>query len=154
MDDFTLARVVHVTSVLFWIGGVVFVTLVVFPAVRAEYLPEERLKHFHRIEGRFALQARIWVLLAGASGIWMTWRGQLWGLFLDPHYWWMHAMVCVWLIFAVMLFVLEPLYLHRRMTESPDPQQDFDNMYRMHIALLSLSVVALIGAIGGSHALF
>ena len=154
MDDFTLARLVHVASVLFWIGGVAFVTLVIFPAVRAEHLPEERLKRFHRIEGRFAPQARIWVLLAGASGLWMMWRAQMWRLFLDPHYWWLHAMVGVWLMFAVMLFVLEPLYLHRRMAASPDPERDFDNMYRMHVALLSLSVVALMGAVGGSHGLF
>ena len=34
-DDFTLARVIHVVAVLFWIGGVAFVTLVLMPAVRA-----------------------------------------------------------------------------------------------------------------------
>lgn len=30
-DDFTLARVIHVVAVLFWIGGVAFVTLVLMP---------------------------------------------------------------------------------------------------------------------------
>ena len=68
-DDFTLARVIHVVAVLFWIGGVAFVTLVLMPAVRAGNPPAERLAAFHRIEGRFAPQARLWVLLAGASGL-------------------------------------------------------------------------------------
>jgi uncharacterized membrane protein len=84
MDDFIIARVIHVVSVLFWIGGVAFVTLVVMPSVRTGNLPEERLSAFHRIEGRFAPQARIWVLLAGASGFWMTWRGQMWDRFTIP----------------------------------------------------------------------
>src|SRR6516165_9087229 len=29
--------------------------------------------------------------------------------------WWMHAMVGVWFVFTLMLFVAEPLFLHRRL---------------------------------------
>ncbi|MBY8826417.1 hypothetical protein [Sphingomonas colocasiae] len=154
MDDFTLARIVHATAILFWIGGVGFVTLVVMPAVRAGYPEHERLAAFHRIEARFAPQARIWVLLAGTSGLWMSWRGGLWARFADAQFWWMHAMVAIWLVFAAMLFVVEPLFLHRRMTRSPHPHKDFARMQRMHHILLALSVLTLIGAIGGSHGLF
>lgn len=154
MDDFTIARVIHVVSVLLWIGGVAFVTLVVMPSVRTGFAAHERLSAFHRIESRFAPQARFWVLLAGASGFWMTWRGQMWSRFADSHFWWMHAMVALWLVFAAMLFVVEPLFLHRRMLESPDPAQDFARMERMHRVLLTASLVALIGAVGGSHGLF
>lgn len=154
MDDFIIARIVHVAAVLLWIGGVAFVTLVVFPSTRASYPPEQRLAAFHGIEGRFAPQARVWVLLAGASGIWMAWRGDMAGRFADPRFWWMHAMVAVWLVFAVMLFVIEPLHLHRRMAASPDPVRDFTRMERMHRGLLAASLIALAGAVGGSHGLF
>lgn len=154
MDDFTIARVIHVVSVLLWIGGVAFVTLVVMPSVRTGFAAHERLSVFHRIESRFAPQARLWVLLAGASGFWMAWRGQMWSRFADSHFWWMHAMVALWLVFAAMLFVVEPLFLHRRMLESLDPAQDFAWMERMHRVLLAASLVALIGAVGGSHGLF
>lgn len=154
MDDFTIARVIHVVSVLLWIGGVAFVTLVVMPSVRTGFAAHERLSAFHRIESRFAPQARLWVLLAGASGFWMAWRGQMWSRFADSHFWWMHAMVALWLVFAAMLFVVEPLFLHRRMLESLDPAQDFARMERMHRVLLVASLVALIGAVGGSHGLF
>ena len=64
MDDLVLARAIHVIAVLFWIGGVGFVTWVVMPALRASERPVERLARFHQIEGRFAWQARIWVTLA------------------------------------------------------------------------------------------
>ncbi len=151
MDGFILARMIHVFSVLFWIGGVAFVTMVVMPSVRNRHAPDERLAAFHRIEGRFAPQARVWVLLAGASGLWLIWRGDMWSRFADPHFWWMHAMVAIWLVFAAMLLVIEPLFLHRRMAASPDPARDFARMERMHRVLLAASVITLAGAVGGSH---
>ena len=154
MDDVTAARIVHVVAVLLWIGGVAFVTLVVMPSIRALHPPAERLTAFHRMEGRFAPQARLWVLLAGASGLWMMARAQMWDRLFDPRFWWMHAMLLVWALFAAMLFLAEPLFLHRRMAASPDPAGDFARMERGHRLLLALSLVALIGAVGGSHGLF
>ena len=151
MDDFILARAVHVLSVLLWIGGVAFVTTVLLPAVRRSTAPERRLEEFHRFEARFAPQARWSVLAAGLSGAWMTWRGDLWSRFADPHFWWMHAMVAVWLAFAAMLFVIEPLHLHRRMAASPDPARDFARLERLHRVALALSLLTLAGAVAGSH---
>lgn len=154
MDDFITARVIHVVSMLFWIGGVAFVTLVLMPSIRAMHAHDERLAAFHRIEGRFASQARLWVLLAGASGFWMMWRGDMGYRLTEPQFWWMHAMIAVWLVFAAMLFVIEPLFLHRRMAASPDPARDYARMERMHRLLLGASAIAVIGAVGGSHGLF
>jgi len=104
MDDITIARAIHVLAVLLWIGGVAFVTLVVMPPIRAAYPPADRLAAIRKLEGRFAVQARIWVLHAGVSGFWIVKRGQMWGRFADPRFWWMHAMVGLWAIFAAMLF--------------------------------------------------
>ena len=154
MDGITIARIVHIVAILFWIGGVAFITLVVMPSVRMTYPPAERLAAFHRIEHRFAPQARVWVALAGISGFWMTWQGQMWHRFTDAHFWWMHAMVAVWLVFAAMLFVIEPLFLHRRMAATASPAEDFARMERMHRVLLAASLVAVIGAVGGSHGMF
>ena len=154
MDDFTLARAVHVLAVILWIGGVAFVTLVVMPMLKATEEPTKRLVRFQQIESGFAWQARIWVLLAGISGFWMAWRADMWGRFMDAHFWWMHAMVAVWTIFALMLFVIEPIRLHRRMAHSPYPAQDFVKMVRVHKILLAFSLVAVFGAVGGSHGLF
>lgn len=154
MDDFTIARVVHVVSVLLWIGGVAFVTLVLMPSIRGMHAPDDRLSAFHRVEGRFAPQARIWVFLAGASGFWIMWRGEMGYRLVEPQFWWIHAMIAVWLIFAAMLFVIEPLFLHRRMAASPSPAKDYTRMERMHRLLLAVSAITLVGAVGGSHGLF
>ena len=78
MDGFILARVIHVIAVLLWIGGVAFVTLALMPIIRADQAPSARMTAFHAIERRFSAQAKLWVLLAGASGLWMVWRYDMW----------------------------------------------------------------------------
>ena len=154
MNDFILARAIHVLSVVMWIGGVAFVTTVAMPAIRRSSPPAERLAAFHRFESVFVWQARLWVLLAGASGLWMIWRTDMWSRFEDRRYWWMHAMVCLWLVFAAMLYVAEPLVLHRRMQASRSPERDFKRMVAMHRVLLAAALLTVIGAVGGSHGLF
>ncbi|MGC1271136.1 MAG: hypothetical protein WA842_11145 [Croceibacterium sp.] len=150
MLDFALAHAVHVLSVILWIGGVGFVTLVLIPALgRTE--EATRMARFQELEGRFAPQARLWVALAGGSGLWMVWRGDMWSRFADPQFWWMHAMVVAWLPFALMLFVLEPLVLHRRMRDSKDPAGDFRRLRVTHQVLLALSLLAAFGAAAGAH---
>ena len=95
MDDLAIARAIHVFGVVLWIGGVAFVTTVLLPAVRRMKSPEERVAFFEAVEGRFAWQARGTTLLVGLSGFHMVGRWDLWSRFLDPAYWWMHAMVFV-----------------------------------------------------------
>ncbi len=154
VDDVALARVVHVVAVLFWIGGVGFVTWVVMPAIRHSECAADRLAKFHAIEGRFAGQAKLWVLIAGASGFLMVHRAEMWTRFADPRFWWMHAMVALWAVFTLMLFVIEPLFLHRRLATSAIPQADFERMQRFHQILVALALITLAGAVGGSHGLF
>src|SRR5690349_13476447 len=113
MVSFALARAVHVLAVILWIGGVAMVTTVLLPAIRRHEPPPRRFAAFHRLEDRFARQARWTTALAGASGFWMTWQIDGWSRFADADFWWMHAMVLTWLVFTLMLFVLEPLFLHR-----------------------------------------
>ncbi|HEY9091938.1 hypothetical protein [Parasphingorhabdus sp.] len=153
MDDYTIARVIHVASIVLWMGGVAFVTMVAMPAIRRQSEGEDRLSVFHGLENGFAWQAKIWVLLAGASGFWMTWRVDLWDRFLDIRYWWMHAMVILWLIFMVMLFIAEPLFLHRRMKESTKPGRDFARMEMLHRVLTLFGIITIMGAVAGSHGL-
>ena len=61
------------------------------------------------VERRFARQARLTTLIAGASGFYMVQRLDLLDRFSSIKYWWMHAMLFVWLLFTLMLFVVEPL---------------------------------------------
>lgn len=153
MGEMTLARVLHVLGVVLWIGGVAMVTTVLLPAVKRMKTPAERVIFFETIERGFGLQARITTLVTGLSGLYLVYELNLWERFLRIEYWWMHAMVLVWALFTLMLFVLEPLFLHRRFIERArhDPQATFSLVTRMHWILLGLSLLTVAGAVAGSH---
>lgn len=153
MDDVAVARAIHVFGVVLWIGGVAFVTTVLLPAVRRMKSQEERVAFFEAVEGRFAWQARVTTLLVGLSGFHMVGRWNLWSRFHDPAYWWMHAMVIVWAIFTIMLFVAEPLFLHRWFMDraARKPESTFALIQRMHWILLAVSLITVLGAVAGSH---
>lgn len=153
MQDLVIARIVHVLAIIGWIGGVWFVTLVIVPVVRRMAAPDERLRAFHRIETGFAPFARWLVLMAGASGFWITARADLWSRFADANFWWMHLMLALWAVFMLMLFVAEPLVLHARMETSTQPVADFERMAKLHSILSAIALVTVLGAVGGSHGL-
>ena len=153
MNDVIVARVLHVVAVVAWIGGVAFVTTILLPAVRRLKAPAERVQFFEKIESKFAWQARVTTLVVGVSGFYLTHAWDLWGRFQDATFWWMHAMVIVWAIFSVMLFLAEPLFLHRwflsKATENPE--RTFTLIERMHLLLLLISSLTVVGAVAGSH---
>ncbi|MEK6211894.1 MAG: hypothetical protein AABM64_16240 [Pseudomonadota bacterium] len=153
MEDFFLARALHVTAVVLWIGGVAFVTAVLLPAVKRLREPAERVAFFEKVEAGFARQARVTTLVTGLSGLYLVHSLGAWDRFAELHYWWMHAMVLVWGLFTLMLFVLEPLWLHRwfRARAQRDPEGTFAIIARMHWVLLAVSVITIAGAAAGSH---
>jgi uncharacterized membrane protein len=150
-----LARIVHVLGVVVWIGGVAFVTTVLIPAIRKLPSAAERIQLFEQLEGRFASQARIATLLTGGSGFYMLHSMAAWNRYLDPAFWWIHLMTFVWLAFTIVLFVLEPAFLHRNFVAlaTRDSDRAFRLLHRMHWLLLTLSVAAIIGAVAGSRGL-
>lgn len=153
MHDFVVARVLHVLGVVLWIGGVAFVTLVLLPAAARHPDPAQGIAVFEQSEHRFSLHARLWTLLTGLSGFYITWRFDLWSRFAEVQFWWMHAMVAIWLVFTIVLFVLEPLFLHRWFSARArrDPAGTLRLVCRLHWVLLVASLFALAGAVAGSH---
>ena len=153
MDDIVVARALHVVGVVLWIGGVGFVTTVLLPAIRRTKSRQERVAFFERMERRFAWQARATTLLVGASGFYITTTWDLWSRFQSISYWWMHAMVVVWTVFTVMLFIAEPLFLNRWFLRSAKekPESTFCLIERLHWVLLAISLMTVLGAVAGSH---
>ena len=153
MDDFLLARVVHVLGVVLWIGGVAFVTTILLPGMKKVATPAERVIMFERMESDFAWQARLTTLLTGASGFYMLYILDAWERFSDPSYWWLHAMSAIWLIFTMMLFVLEPLVVHKLLERRAraNPEGTLAMIQRLHWVLLSTSLITVAGAVAGVH---
>lgn len=153
MNDIVAARALHVLAVVIWIGGVSVATTVALPAVRHGDLGPDWLRAFQAFERRFAWQARAAIIVVGLTGFYMTWRLDLWERFRTAGFWWMHAMVCVWLLFAFVLFVGEPFILHRRFHRwaTARPEAAFAWLHRAHWVLLALGVVTILGAVAGSQ---
>jgi uncharacterized membrane protein len=153
LDDAAVARALHVFGVVLWIGGVGFVTTVLLPAVRRMRDPEDRVAFFEAVEGRFAWQARGTTLLVGGSGLYLLYVWDLWERFARLEYWWLHAMVFVWAVFSVMLFLAEPLFLHRWFLARAErkPAETFRLIERLHWVLLTISLITVLGAVMGSH---
>ena len=153
LDDAAIARALHLFGVVLWIGGVGFVTTVLLPAVRRMKDPAERVAFFEAVEGRFAWQARGTTLLVGLSGFYLVHVWDLWERFTQFEFWWLHAMVFVWAVFSIMLFLVEPLFLHRWFAAraAHKPVETFRLTQRLHWILLTISLVAVLGATMGSH---
>jgi uncharacterized membrane protein len=153
MNDVILARALHVLAVVIWIGGVAMATGIILPAVRRGDLGPDRVKAFSTIERRFKWVARTTVLIVGLTGLYMLARLDIWDRFTSAGFWWMHAMVGVWLLFAFVLFIAQPFILHGRFRRwaTERPEIAFPWLERTHWLLLTLALIAIFGAVTGSH---
>ena len=155
IDWGSLARAIHILSVVVWIGGVSLVTTALLPAMKGRPI-EQWMREFDDAERRFAPQARVAVLLVLVSGLYMLYAYDLSDRFTEAHFWWMHLMIGVWLLFAVLLLVVEPLSTRHavRGRLEASPQATLTRILWMHRLLLALSLTAIFAAVGGAHGLF
>jgi uncharacterized membrane protein len=153
IDDLALARAIHVLALVHWIGGLAVVTTIVLPQARA--LPDARdaVAAFEAFERRFAAQVRISILLVGLSGVYMLAKLDAWNRFQYAAFWWLDLMVAVWLLFALMVYVLEPLVLHRRFREfaAHDKNRAFTAASRFHAVALLISAFTIGAGVFGAH---
>lgn len=145
-----LLLVVHVLSVVLWIGGVAFVTTIALPML-ASWPAAHRFAVFSEMERRFGAQARILVAAAGVSGGALLFRLRLTDLLSRPQGAWLDGMIGLWTLFALLLFVAEPLFLHGKMSElaQRDPNRVHTLLLRGHRILLALAVIVIIGGVWG-----
>ena len=156
MEAFTFARIIHILAVVLWIGGAAMVTTVIIPAVKKMKSKEEQISTFEQIEGKFSIQAKITTLLTAITGFYMLYKIDGWSRYLDYKFWWIHAMTIVWLLFTLIIFVLEPLILHKLYKKYAEinPTKTFTIIHIMHWVLLLLSLLTIAGAVAGSHGWF
>src|SRR5690606_22450968 len=114
MNTFVFARVLHVLAIVFWIGGVAMVTMVILPYLKsAEKVSLRRMVVFRSIEKRFSLPVKISVFITLLSGLYMMEALNYWNVFFEPENWWLQSMAWLWIVFAIILFVVEPFLLKR-----------------------------------------
>lgn len=153
IDDLALARAIHVLALVHWIGGLSVVTTIVLPHARRLPDAEDAIAAFEAFERRFAFQVRISILLVGLSGAYMLTKLDAWDRFRYAAFWWLDLMVAVWLLFALMVYVLEPLVLHRHFQEFAlhDKNRALAAATRFHAVALTISAFAIIAGVLGAH---
>ena len=132
------------------------VTTVVIPIVRKSRSDADSVELFEAIEKRFAWQAKIIILIAGGTGFYMLDFIDAWNRYSEPRFWWIHAMTIVWALFMFVLFVAEPLFLHRLFHKhaQTNPAKTFAFVQAFHLVMLALSLITIAGAVAGSHGWF
>lgn len=146
-----LAIAVHLLAVVWWIGGLAFVTLVFLPALRADGVHDPHAL-LDIIERRFAPQARIAVLLVGLSGVYLLWALNAWQRLTMAHFWWLDAMIGYWILFAVILFIIEPLgLLQRSLFTKQATMHAWRRFHALHAVLLTLGIIVIAAAAGGHY---
>jgi len=153
VDDVALARAIHVLCLVHWFGGVAAVTTIVLPRARALPDAASALAAFESFERPFAAQVRVSILLNGLSGLYMLVKYDAWDRFSYAAFWWLDLMVAVWAIFALMVYVLEPLVIHRLFHDfvMRDKHRALTLAIRLHTAALLVAAVAIAAGVVGAH---
>lgn len=147
-NTFALWRALHVVAVIFWIGGVAFVTTVLIPSLRRR---NDDYSTFELLEHQFGTQAKITTQLTLISGIGMLWITNGWARLLDT--WWLWPMILTWFVFTLMLFILEPIVIHKILhnRSKKDSSGTLKLLQRLHYFLLGLGLLATLAGVIGAH---
>ena len=141
-----IALIIHVLSVVVWIGGVAFVTMVTFPMILREEKSLEQVMMFQGVEHRFAKIAKLMVILAGLSGLYLLYeKGLSSGVWI---------MIIVWTFYAALLFGLEKMIFKKifsKPSDKLDTKKVFNILQGFHWVVLTLSALAIAAGIWTGH---
>jgi uncharacterized membrane protein len=144
--EYVVALIIHILSVVIWIGGVSFVTLVTFPMILRMDKSLEMVLMFQGVEHRFAGIAKVMVVLAGLSGFYLIYEK---GLSLA-----VWIMIIIWAFYASLLFGLEKL-IFKKLFSKPEDQSDMKKVFNLlqtfHWVVLGLSFLAIVAGVYEAH---
>ena len=137
----------HVLSVVIWIGGVAFVTAIVFPVLGRMEDSIAKVSFFIGFEKRFQLLAKILVIIVGATVILLfLQRGAFASLTGDAT-----ALLgykfFIWLFYLVLLFGAEKRLMATLVSPKMTLEKAFKRMSVFHWVVLILSLIAIVSGI-------
>jgi uncharacterized membrane protein len=144
--EYIIALTIHILSIVIWIGGVAFVTMVTFPMIRRMDKSLEMVIMFQGTEHRFGKIAKVMVILAGLSGLYLIYeKGTSFGVWL---------MIVIWSFYAALLFGLEKMIFKKlfgQPSNDMDTKKVFNILQTFHWVVLGLSVLAIIAGVYAGH---
>ena len=143
---------IHVVAVVIWIGGVAFVTMVIFPMILRMEGSLEKMLFFQGTEHRFAKIAKISVGVVGATGGWLLsltgeWRILFTFAGIGPT-----LMLIIWIMYVlVLLFEARLFKLIFRGEAQQDTSKVFARLAAFHWVVLGLSLLAVATGVWAGH---
>ncbi len=145
---FVLMHIIHLLTVILWIGGLAFVTMIVLPMAIKTPDALQKVLLFQRVEHRFAGIARFYNLVTGVTGfvmMFMTgWHRTLFTRGGIP----LTVMTLVWVFWFVMLFGLEPIIIRKMLDNMAKggAKLEIDTIFirlnRLHYFMVAISLIA------------
>jgi uncharacterized membrane protein len=143
---------VHVLGVVVWIGGVAFVTMIVFPMITRMEDSFEKVLFFQGIEHRFAGIAKSAVVVVGLTGGWLLYITGEWRILFSVAGIGPTLMLIVWMFYLFVLLFEGRIF---KMIFKGSAQQDsvkiFSLLARFHWVVLGLSLLTIGVGVWAGH---
>lgn len=148
----TILLIIHVICIIIWIGGVAFVTAVIFPLMYKTEGSLEKALLFQRVEHRFAGMVRWLIALVGVTGLWILSAKYGFAILLQRRGLGIVIMIAVWALYTTVL--LSERRIFGRTFADPE-KIDMDRALRMinamHWVLLTISFSAVAAGVWFGH---
>ena len=143
---------IHVLGVVVWIGGVAFVTIIVFPMLLRMEGSLEKMLLFQGIEHRFAKIAKVSVAVVGITGAWMLQITGEWKTLFSAGGIGPTLMLIVWTFYLlVLLFEARLFKVLFRGEAQQDTSRVFFRLSVFHWVVLGLSLLAIGVGVWAGH---
>ncbi len=143
---------IHVLGVVLWIGGVAFVTIIVFPMIMRMEGSLEKVLFFQGVEHRFAKIAKVTVSVVGLTGIWLLYLTGEWRLLFSLSGIGPTIMLIVWTLYVLILFFEGKLF---KVIFKGEAQQDTEKVFArltaFHWVILAASFLAVAVGVWAAH---
>lgn len=147
-----LLTAIHVALVVLWIGGVCFVTIIIFPMLLSMGDSLEKVLMFQRVESVFARQARVYAWIVGPTGFLLLYlKGLHTKLFtsgaVGPS-----VMLIVWIFYTLVLTFEKKVFAF--IFKDPkkfDATKIFARLARGHWIIMGASLAAVFIGVFAGH---
>jgi len=140
----SILTAVHVLGVVVWIGGVAFVTMIVFPMITRMENSLEKVLFFQGMEHRFARIAKSSVVVVGLTGGWLLYVTGEWHILFSIAGMGPTLMLIVWTFYLFVLLFEGKIF---KMIFGGKAQQNTDKVFsllsRFHWVVLGLSLLTV-----------
>lgn len=143
---------VHVVTIVLWIGGVAFVTMIIFPMLVKMEDSLEKVLMFQRIENTFAKQARVYAWTAGITGSILLYLTGQHRMLFTMHGLAVTVMLLIWLVYTIVLTFEKKIFsLLFSQPEKLDAAQIFVRLNTFHWVILILSLGTVFVGVWAGH---